>query len=137
MKNYIWWYWKWKTKFSQLQKSYFLDVDTDNTIVIYKIYSSETNYKYFIGYLYDDYKFKSLNINTSKKKSNVKDYDGETNWMYFLIKDDNLLNKYNTIWDKFSADLNKTLIKSLYTKKIGGPKQNFRAMKLKIFTIKK
>ena len=34
--------------------------------------------------------------------------------MYFWIKDDNLLNKYNTIWDKFSADLNKTLIKSLY-----------------------
>ena len=116
---------KMKNKIFTTIKSYFLDVDTDNTIVIYKIYSSETNYKYFIGYLYDDYKFKSLNINTSKKKSNVKDYDGETNWMYFLIKDDNLLNKYNTIWDKFSADLNKTLIKSLYTKKNWRTKTKF------------
>ena len=26
-------------------------------------------------------------------------YDGQTKWMYFLIEDDNLLEKYNTIWD--------------------------------------
>ena len=27
----------------------------------------------------------------------IKDYDEEPNWIYFLIKDDDLLNKYNTI----------------------------------------
>ena len=27
----------------------------------------------------------------------VKDYDEKINWIYFLIKNDNLLNKYNTI----------------------------------------
>ena len=27
--------------------------------------------------------------------------------MYFLIKDDDLLEKYNTIWDKVSADVKK------------------------------
>ena len=27
--------------------------------------------------------------------------------MYFLIEDDNLLEKYNTIWDKVSADKKK------------------------------
>ena len=27
--------------------------------------------------------------------------------MYFLIEDDNLLEKYNTIWDKVSADIKK------------------------------
>ena len=32
----------------------------------------------------------------------VKDYDEKTNWIYFLIKDSDLLNKYNTIWDKIS-----------------------------------
>ena len=27
--------------------------------------------------------------------------------MYFLTEDDNLLEKYNTIWDKVSADIKK------------------------------
>ena len=27
--------------------------------------------------------------------------------MYFLIEDDNLLEKYNTIWDKVSANIKK------------------------------
>ena len=27
--------------------------------------------------------------------------------MYFLIEDDDLLEKYNTIWDKVSADIKK------------------------------
>ena len=30
----------------------------------------------------------------------VKSYDGQTKWMYFLIENDDLLEKYNTIWDK-------------------------------------
>ena len=29
--------------------------------------------------------------------------DGQTKLMYFLIEDDNLLKKYNTIWDKVST----------------------------------
>ena len=31
----------------------------------------------------------------------------ETKWTYFLIDDDDLLKKYNTIWDQFSADEEK------------------------------
>ena len=30
-----------------------------------------------------------------------------SHWMYFLIEDDDLLNKYNTIWKKASADIKK------------------------------
>ena len=33
-----------------------------------------------------------------------KSYDGHAKWMYFLIED-NLLEKYNTIWDKVSTDI--------------------------------
>ena len=33
--------------------------------------------------------------------------------MYFLFGDDELLEKYNTIWDKVSADIKKNLIVSL------------------------
>ena len=42
-----------------------------------------------------------------KMKADVKNYDGQTKWMYFLIEDDNLLKKYNTVWDKVSSDFKK------------------------------
>ena len=53
-----------------------------------------------------------------KTTAYVKRYDGEITWMYFLIKDDNLLEKYNTIWRKVSGDVKKELIASLYIIKI-------------------
>ena len=37
----------------------------------------------------------------------VKNYDGQTKWMYFLIEDDDLFEKYNAIQDKVSADIKK------------------------------
>ena len=42
-----------------------------------------------------------------KTSAYVKSYDGQTKWMYFLIEDDELLEKYNTIWDKVSVDIKK------------------------------
>ena len=33
--------------------------------------------------------------------------------MYFSIEDDDLLEKYNTIWNKVSADVKKNLIENL------------------------
>ena len=36
-----------------------------------------------------------------------RSYDGQTKWMYFLIEDDDLLEKYNTILHKVIADINK------------------------------
>ena len=38
--------------------------------------------------------------------------------MYFLIEDDGLLEKSNTIWAKFSSDIKKNLIASLSIIKI-------------------
>ena len=37
----------------------------------------------------------------------VQKYDAQTKWMYFVIADNNLLEKYNTIWDKISSDIKK------------------------------
>ena len=48
-----------------------------------------------------------------KTSAHVKIYDGQTKWMYCLIEDDNLLEKYNTIWDKVSADIKKNLTRNL------------------------
>ena len=42
-----------------------------------------------------------------KKTVYVKRYDGQTKWMYFLVEDNDLLEKYNTIWDKVSANIKK------------------------------
>ena len=42
-----------------------------------------------------------------KTSAHVKSYDGQTKWTHFLIEDDDLLEKYNTIWDKFSVEIKK------------------------------
>ena len=41
------------------------------------------------------------------KNTYVKSYDERAKCMYFLIEDDNFLEKYNTIWDKVSADIKR------------------------------
>ena len=57
-----------------------------------------------------------LHIMLPKTSVYVKSCDGQTRWMYLLIQDDDLLEKYNTIWDKVSADIKKrNLIESLST----------------------
>ena len=70
---------------------------------------------YFIGYSYNDHKVKLLHIMLLEISASVKGYNGKTKWMYFLIKDDGLLEKYNTIWDKVSTDIKEKLIASQST----------------------
>ena len=53
----------------------------------------------------------------SKTSAYVKSYDGQTKWMHFLIEDDELLEKYNAIWHKVSADIKNNLIASLSIKR--------------------
>ena len=48
---------------------------------------------------------KSLNIMLPKTSVYVKRFDGQTKWMYFLKEDDELLEKYYTVWDKVSANI--------------------------------
>ena len=38
-----------------------------------------------------------------------------TGWIYFLIEDDDLLGKYNTIWDNVSPDIKKEFDNELVT----------------------
>ena len=49
----------------------------------------------------------------SKTSAYVRNYDGQTKWMYILIEDDELLEKYNTTGDKVSANIKRNLIASL------------------------
>ena len=62
--------------------------------------------------MYNDNKVKTLNIRLPKRSAYVKSYDGETRWIYCSIEDDDLLETYNIILDKVSADTKKNLIES-------------------------
>ena len=83
------------------------DVDIEKVIVPNKIPLGEKNYKYFIGYFYDDHKVKPLHLMLPKTSAYVKSFDGQTKWMYFMIEDDDLLEKNNTIWVKVIAAIKK------------------------------
>ena len=63
----------------------------DKVLVSSKTSFGEKNYKYFIGYLYNDHKVKPLHMMLLKASNYVKSYDGQTKWMYFLIEDCDLL----------------------------------------------
>ena len=67
-----------------------------------RVFSSENNYKYFIGYKVGNYKNNILSIMLPQTRTCVKSYDDENKWMYFLIEDEELLKKYNEIYDKVS-----------------------------------
>ena len=91
------------------------DVDIVKVLVSKMISFGEKNYKYFTGYLYDNHKVKPLHKMLPKTNA----YDGQTKWMYFLIEEDDLLEKYNTIWDEVSADIKKEFdSETVYNKKI-------------------
>ena len=87
------------------------EVDIEKVLVFHKISFVEKNCKYFIGYLYNDaityYAITPLHIILPKTSAYVKSCDRQTKWMYFLIADDDVLQKYNTIWDKVSANIKK------------------------------
>ena len=89
------------------------DVDIGKVLVSNKIFSAEKNCKYFIGYLYNDHKVKSLQIMLPRTRTYLKICDGQTKWMHFLIEDDELLAKYNTIWNKSVVIYKMHLIMSL------------------------
>ena len=76
------------------------DVDIEKALVSDKISFGEKKHMYFIGYSYNYHKVKTLHKVFPKTSAYVKSYDGQTKCMCFLIEDDDLLEKYNTIWDK-------------------------------------
>ena len=99
------------------------DIDFEKVLVSNQIPFAGKNYKYFIGYLYSGNKIKALNIMLPKTSAYVKSYDGKIKWMYFFIEDDDLLKKYNTIWNKVSADIEKEFDNELvYNKEMLKPK---------------
>ena len=73
------------------------DIDIEKVLVFDKISFGEKNYKYFIGYLYIDHKVRPLHMMLPKTREYVKSYDRQTKSMCFLIEDNDLLKKYDTV----------------------------------------
>ena len=72
--------------------------------------------RYFIGYK-NDRKFRPLCIILLNMSAYRRDFD-ETKYISFLIKDDELLEKYNRIWDKVTNSMKKGFnSKSVHNKK--------------------
>ena len=66
-----------ENKFYRYKTPIFLkDVDIEKVFLSNKICFDETNYRYFIGYLYNDPKFKPIHIMLPKRSTYVKNYDG-------------------------------------------------------------
>ena len=78
------------------------DLDIEKVLVSKKISFGEKNYKYFIGYLYNEHNVKALHIILPKTSAYIKSYDGQTKCMYFLIEGDKLL-KYIILFGIKSA----------------------------------
>ena len=105
-----------KNKFYRNKTSIFYkNVDIEKVLASNKISFVEKNYKYFIGYLYNDNRVKPLHIILPKTSAYLKNYDGQTKWMHFFTEVDGLLENYNTVWDEVSADIpvyNKEYLKT-------------------------
>ena len=95
-----------KINFTALKVLFFFlkDVDIQKVLISNKISSGEKK-QYSIGYLYNDNIVKLVHIMLSETSTYVKSYGGQTKWMYFLIENNDLLEKYNSIWDKVRADI--------------------------------
>ena len=52
-----------------------------------------------------------------KANAYLKSHDEQTQWFYFLIENDDLLENYNTIWSKVSADIKNNFRANLSTTK--------------------
>ena len=73
-----------------------------------------------------------------KTSKYVKSYDRQTKWMYFLVEDDKLLEKSNTIWDKVSVDIRKEFLSEpVYNKEVLKTKIKFHGDEVIDFTVTK
>ena len=83
------------------------DAHIEKIQVTSMVFSGGKKFKYFISYEDDNHKIKPLRLMFPKTTAYVKNYDGETKWMYYFIEDDELLERYNGIWNRVSNSIKK------------------------------
>ena len=129
-----------KKEFHKSKQPINLDlVNVDQIVVSDKFKHSDDGFKYFIGYKEGEI-VKPLCIILPQMTRYMKYFEkGEKN-MPFVIKDDDVLNKYNEIWDKIKETLSikfhsmpaydEKYIKAKVREFNGGIKTNFLADKI-------
>ena len=121
-----------KKKFYRHKSPIFLkNVDIGKVLVSTKISSGKKNYKYLIGYFYNDHKVNPLHIMLSKASIYIKHIKVMMKKLNgLLFEDDDLLEKYNAIWNKVSDHIKKEFDSEPVYNKKNYKNQN----KLHIFT---
>ena len=99
-----------KLKFYQHKSTIFkYNVESNTTVVSSKFPFGKDGFIYFIGYKNDYEKVMSFCIMFPKITGYGKKFD-EIKYIHFLIKDDELLEKYSKIWDKVSNIIKKRFV---------------------------
>ena len=79
-------------------------VNVDQIVICYKFKHSDDGFKYFIGYQEGEI-IKPLCIILPQMSGYIK-YFETVEKMYFIIKDDSVLEKYSKIWGKIKKKVN-------------------------------
>ena len=94
-----------KKEFHKSKQPINLDlVNVDQIVVSDKFKHSDGGFKYFIGYKEGEI-VKLLCIILSQMTGYIKYFENRGKNMSFVIKDDDVLDKYNEIWDKIKGTL--------------------------------
>ena len=111
-----------------------ISVNTEHIVTSDKFKHSDEGFKYFIGHQEGEV-FKPLYIILPQMTGYIKYFKNGGRNMSFMVKDDNVLDKYNKIWDKSKEKLNikfhsmpvydKTYIKTNVREFDGKIKTNF------------
>ena len=80
-------------------------VNVDQTVVYEKYKHSNDGFKHFIGYKEGEI-IKLLFIILPQMNGYTKFFENGGKNMSFIIKDDDVMDKYNEIWNKIKKDLN-------------------------------
>ena len=97
-------------------------VDVDQIVISGKFKRSDEGFKYLIGYKRVEI-VKPLCIILPQMNGYIKYFENGSKNMSFFIKDDDVLYKYNEIWDKVKEKLNiKFYSEPIYDKKYIKPK---------------
>ena len=82
-------------------------INVDQIVVSDKFKHSDDGFKYFIGYREDEI-VKPLCIILPQMSGYIKYFENGVKNMFFMIKNNDVLDKYNEIWDSIKRKLNKT-----------------------------
>ena len=80
-------------------------VNVDQIVVSDRLKHSDDGFKYFIGYQEDEI-VKLLCIILPQMSGYIKYFEKGGKNMSFMVKDDNVFDKYNKMWDKIKEKVN-------------------------------